>query len=670
MPRIFDNIDKQLLPALRETLEVSDRADFCVGYFNLRGWKQIDSFVERWPGGNSNCCRLLVGMHRSPDDELRLALSVIHQNVALDNQTVIRLRRKLAEEWPERLLREIGETEFIRRHQAPIRSLTAFDNSNYADDWRELMRLYLVRRTRSFIQNNYATPDDGGRRYLTFEDGTRSYFPSRIPKTLKFKIDDKDPNDQYAKLYASDVVDIVGELKLPRYGLGNYENRTPEHPPTPAETRTLQDLSRAGKRLIGYCRTNLFKRLESSGQAFIQSVERHILRNHVFLHAIQNRLPLPIGSQASEMLDVRFFDEDAEAVIGAVELFDEDGNGEDETITLPPALRTTGDFRKRAAALYEDYATQYKRRFKWLDSTLFRDDLSKDLMADADALMQILQKSGEWDCSRDAKLQALIKLVTKSHPGEKILIFSQFADTVRYLEAQLKNRGIAKLAGVTGDSANPTELAWKFSPVSNNKRSSISVEIELRVLLATDILSEGQNLQDCAIVVNYDLPWAIIRLIQRAGRVDRIGQHAEKILCYSFLPAEGVDRIIRLRSRVRQRLRENAEVVGTDEAFFEDDRNDHTVLDLYNENAGILDGEADTEVDLASYAYQIWKNATEKDKELLKVIPEMPAVVYSTKAYRPTENAPEGVLVYLRTAEGNDALAWIDRNGKSVTESQ
>ncbi len=71
-------------------------------------------------------------------------------------------------------------------------------------------------------------------------------------------------------------------------------------------------------------------------------------------------------------------------------------------------------------------------------------------------------------------------------------------------------------------------------------------------------------------------------------------------------------------SRVRQRLRENAEVVGTDEAFFEDDDEHDAPCDLYNEKAGILDGEADTEVDLASYAYQIWKNAIDADPELQK----------------------------------------------------
>ena len=170
--------------------------------------------------------------------------------------------------------------------------------------------------------------------------------------------------------------------------------------------------------------------------------------------------------------------------------------------------------------------------------------------------------------------------------------------------------------------------------MSNGKRDTVSHDEELRVVIATDVLSEGQNLQDCAIVVNYDLPWAIIRLAQRAGRVDRIGQQAAEILCYSFLPADGVERVLKLRARVRTRLRENAEVVGTDEAYFEDDE-DRPILDLYNEQAGVLDGDDDTEVDLASYAYQIWKNATDDDPPLRRKIEDLPDVVYSTRAHLP-----------------------------------
>ena len=169
----------------------------------------------------------------------------------------------------------------------------------------------------------------------------------------------------------------------------------------------------------------------------------------------------------------------------------------------------------------------------------------------------------------DNKLQALLGLVGKVHPTEKVLIFTQFADTANYLSRELAAVKLKDFACATGSVENPASLAYRFSPKSNEWETKVKNEGELRVLIATDVLSEGQNLQDGHIVVNYDLPWAIIRLIQRAGRIDRIGQSANKILVYSFLPAEGVERIIALRTRLRARLHENAEVVGTDEAFFE-----------------------------------------------------------------------------------------------------
>lgn len=996
MPRIFDNIEQQLLPALREALQLSAHADFCVGYFNLRGWKAIDALIENWHGGDGNQCRLLVGMQNPPHEQLRQLYSLLPQDDTISNQVIIRLKKKLAEDfrsqltlgvptdedeaglrrlasqlkagkvvvklflkhplhaklylcfrqdtinpvigylgssnltlaglshqgelnvdvldhdaaqklakwfedrWNDRFCVDItneliktleeswardealhpywiylkmayhlaeearaglsafeiprdmrnillefqsaavriaarhlekrggvilgdvvglGKTlmatalarvfqepphlletlilcpknlvsmwesyihryrliakivsitqvqtilpelrryrlviideshnlrnregrrwavirdyierntsksillsatpynkvyldlasqlrlflnaedtvgirpekylrrecagrvdEFTRRHQCPVNSLSAFEKSGYSDDWRELMRLFMVRRTRSFVERNYAytdcqacsailTPTQSNcpscerikakddKRFLILEGNTRFYFPKRSPRTLSFDCRDKDAHDQFARLYSDSVVNIIRDLHLPRYGLGNYLKPTPDSPPTQEEDREMRNLSRAGKRLIGFCRTNLFKRLESSGNSFILSVRRHILRNHIYLHAIKNKLPLPIGTQDSALFDTRNDDTDIEDLGqgGANRLNELTANSLDE-------------FAQAAASDYELLKTRYANNFDWLRANLFIDDLARHLKEDASQLFEILRIAGEWQPEKDNKLKALYHLLTQRHPDEKVLVFSQFSDTVEYLNEQIQKLGIKRIASVTGDTENPASYVKNFSPVSNDARDNIQPSEELRVLITTDVLSEGQNLQDAHIIVNYDLPWAIIRLVQRAGRVDRIGQKAEEVLCYTFLPAEGVECLIRLRSRVRQRLQENAEVIGTDEAFFEDEKHDNVIRDLFTEKADTLNDPEDEEVDLASLAYQIWKNACDVNPELKKIIPDLPNVVFSTKPL--SDNKPSGVMVYVRTADGNDALAWLDEDGKVVTEAQ
>ena len=104
MPLIFDNIEQQLLAAFQETLQVANRADFCVGYFNLRGWEQLDSYIEQWSGKEGNCCRILVGMQRLPKEELWVAMSFAKSGSDIDNQTVMRIKKKLVEEFCEQLI--------------------------------------------------------------------------------------------------------------------------------------------------------------------------------------------------------------------------------------------------------------------------------------------------------------------------------------------------------------------------------------------------------------------------------------------------------------------------------------------------------------------------------------------------------------------------------------
>ena len=125
---------------------------------------------------------------------------------------------------PDEHIRTEGADKFKSDHpNTLITSLAAFEHSENIDDWRELMRMFMVRRTRNHIKKNYAEYDkDRKQYYLTFNDGKRYYFPDRTPKCAGFSLDKDDGDDQYALLYSPQVVTIISELNLPRYGIGEY----------------------------------------------------------------------------------------------------------------------------------------------------------------------------------------------------------------------------------------------------------------------------------------------------------------------------------------------------------------------------------------------------------------------------------------------------------------
>ena len=593
---------------------------------------------------------------------------------------------------------------FLARHQCAPETLAAFEKSNYPDDWRELMRLYMVRRTRSFIERHYAEvecPDCAtvvlptqtqcpkctrtkmptDRRFLVLGNGKRFHFPKRVPKTVVVPANPGSLRDQYAQLYSDAVVDRIGALVLARYGLAGYLEAQPVVPPTADEARIMENLGRAGKRLIGFCRTNLFKRLESSGSSFLLSVRRHIARNYLFIHALETGNPIPIGTQDDTLFSTQSSDGDIDPTLTA----DDDG---DEAVTDISAGSLV-EFAQVGAVAYDSLRSAPPKRLGWLGAHLFTPDLANALRADAESLYEVLRTVMTWQPALDQKLKRLHTLLAKDHANEKVLVFTQFADTARYLGNELRVHGLDRFEVVVGGQSRTEDTVNRFSPTSNDKRNRVTTAQELRVLIATDVLSEGQNLQDAAVVVNYDLPWAIIRLIQRAGRIDRIGQDAEEILAYSFVPAEGVEKLITLRQRITNRLRANAEVVGTDERFFEDENPDEArARDIFTELTGSLDDDpTDDEVDLESFAFQIWKDAVEAEPRLEQTIPSLPPLVFSTKSLsdvaisKPSSDGQRsarsgrltpssGVIAFVRNADGVDGLAWLDEEGKVITESQ
>ncbi len=559
---------------------------------------------------------------------------------------------------PEEYIRSLGgDRAFLQKHsEVFIRSIKAFEKSPYADDWMELMKLFLVRRTRTFIKENYAKTDpENGRKYLEFNDGRRNYFPDRVPKAIKFRTEE---GDQYSRLYSQDMISYMEDLRLPRYGLSQYEDTAKAATASVSDKQLLENLSRAGKRMMGFCKSTFFKRIDSSGFSFLLTLYRHILRNAVFIYAIDNRLPLPIGDE-NELPDTFIDDEDINDIFTNDDE-EEDRMGGDGLIDIPTDMKV---YMAKAKEYYNFLVD--KNNVAWIDSVYFKRSLKTHLKQDCNLLIQMIELCGKWNPSADQKLNELQVLLNNLHGDEKVLIFSQYSDTVNYIYRQLRKRGVKDMERATGKSINPTAIVERFSPLSNH--AEVAAEKELRILVATDVLSEGQNLQDSHVIVNYDLPWAIIRLIQRAGRVDRIGQEAEQIFCYSFFPADKVEEIISLRKRLNARINENASIVGSDEVFFEG--NEKNLRDMYNEKSGVLDDDDDdSDVDLASQAYQIWKNATDANPKLKETIPQLPDVIYSTK--RAADALHDGVVTYVKTHNDYDVLSWYDSRGEIISQSQ
>ncbi|MCY3809185.1 MAG: phospholipase D-like domain-containing protein [Gemmatimonadetes bacterium] len=352
------------------------------------------------------------------------------------------------------------------------------------------------------------------------------------------------PTDTRGQLSYEDLHDRINQFRMALYMPSTYVTDTSE---LEKERERLNFDQRDRERwLIGMIRVNLLKRLESSVDSFALTMERIIAKMDEMIGRIERWQARRDNTQFT--LDV---------------VQDED----DEDIT-------TG----KARSAYRLISLDHER-------------LLADLLQDRANFDAILRRAREVTPDRDAKLIRLREVLAdkfaapstdkEGRPNRKALVFTTFSDTAKYLYRHLepwakrRGAGIALIAGAAGTDASSggrdfPGLLGRFSPRSQGRIPADAyageVEDPIDILIATDCLSEGQNLQDCDLVVNYDIHWNPVRLMQRLGRIDRIGSVSRAIRMVNFWPTPNLEKYLDLKNRVEARmLLADATATGADD---------------------------------------------------------------------------------------------------------
>lgn len=404
-----------------------------------------------------------------------------------------------------------------------------------------LLQHVVVRRTRRFIQSAYPQATLRRRVGKHRVEEIPLVFPTRLSgpdQCLRYSIE----NAYGADLYAA-IMKVLGGMRYPLYGLGDYLQ------PDVATDSRFHGLAVSGRALRGLMKVLFLKRLESSIAAFRLSLIR-----------LRARL-----QEAYEMLDRG----EVRIRVGA-----HAPSGADDAAEDPPAVVE----RIEPAASFD------VRK------------LEQDLWHDFEAVNGIIEDVRELDGARDAKLERLQRWFDSRPPARhRTIVFSQFADTIAYLYAQLQQRH-GRTAMVSGSTGNALTVARRFAPLGN--RAEVPEDQQIDLLLSTDALSEGVNLQDADTLINYDLHWNPVRLIQRAGRIDRIGSPNDEIHVASFLPERALENNLGLEAVLRKRIDDFLQVFGEDSRVLPDlgeGLDEQEMLDAYTGRA--LDA-ADEEEDI------------------------------------------------------------------------
>ena len=426
-------------------------------------------------------------------------------------------------------------------------------------------------------------------------------FPNPVLDNVEYRLD-----RVYAKAGSLEELErLLRQHKAARYRAMEYLK------PEARESPEYRDLFRARDRIARLMGVLLFKRLESSIEAFRSTLRSLMTSNRNFRESLASGY-VPIGSTATRLLSGQFFDADdlIEVLRQEEERRKQSGSGRDKLV------HDTDDFET--------------------------DRWTQDLDADFDLLTDILDRVKDIGPDDDDKLQALRRFLEQPEVrAGKVLIFSEAETTVEYLYRELNPDGLdPETARLTGNTRKDAEgIVKRFSPTWNLAQREPLPGPEIRVLLATDIVSEGQNLQDCARVLNYDLHWNPVRLIQRFGRVDRIGTEHDVINLHNMWPDVEVDAELELTDRLHRRIQSFHDLIGLDSKLLSDAErlNTNAMYRIYEgKKLPEIDDGLD-EVAANQRAITLLQRIQDNDPELWQTITNLPDGIRSALPSRTTQ---------------------------------
>jgi len=292
------------------------------------------------------------------------------------------------------------------------------------------------------------------------------------------------------------------------------------------------------------------------------------------------------------------------------------------------------------------------------------EELKRDLKNDIAIFRDISEFLKRVPESSDKKFDELVKILDK-HKKEKVLIFSEYADTVKYLHGRLESK-IDNLSFVTSKTKDAISIIRRFAPKANEYRLK-GKESPIDVVVSTDVFSSGLNIQDCGIVINYDLHWNPVLLIQRAGRIDRIGTEHDIIRIYNFLPHKKVEEKISLKERVSRRIQEIHDHIGEDDKILDASErlNENALYAIYEKkDIEKLEEEVNEEEFNPDEAELLIETLTREKPEYLNYIKSLQL---GTRGCKKSKNY-KGTFAYFRKGD-TDKLYILNKKGEIAEDA-